>query len=144
MSLVSHWTSSKSSKTKTSARPPSAIGVPVPVQALVNAEIGPAKGQIENAVSLNKLTFPVIIKPVRGRGSAGVKVVNSVEEAAEHIESHVGPKFGSKFLIEEYLSGRELAVTVMPPGTYETADGVHTRPPTGRFRRSSGLATTAA
>ena len=102
-----------------------AIGVPVPVQALVNVEIGPAKGQIENEVSVNDLTFPVIIKPVRGRGSAGVKVVNSVEEAAEHIESHVGPKFGSKFLIEEYLSGRELAVTVMPPGTYETADGMH-------------------
>jgi D-alanine-D-alanine ligase len=102
-----------------------AIGVPVPVQALVNVETGPAKGQIEKAVSLNKLTFPVIIKPVRGRGSAGVKVVKSVEEAADHIESHVGPKFGSKFLIEEYLSGRELAVTVMPPGTYETADGVH-------------------
>ncbi len=101
-----------------------AIGVPVPVQALVNVENGPAKGQVEKAVSQNGLTFPVIIKPVRGRGSAGVKVVNSVEEAAEHIESHVGPKFGSKFLVEEYLSGRELAVTVMPPGTYETADGM--------------------
>jgi hypothetical protein len=101
-----------------------AIGVPVPVQALVNVETGPAKGQIETAVSQNGLTFPVIVKPVRGRGSAGVKVVDSVEEATEHIESHVGPKFGNKFLIEEYLSGRELAVTVMPPGTYETADGV--------------------
>ena len=103
----------------------SAIGVPVPGQFLVNVENGPAKGQVETAVSEMDLTFPVIVKPVRGRGSAGVKVVNSVEEAAEHIESHVGPKFGSKFLIEEYLSGRELAVTVMPPGTYETADGVH-------------------
>ena len=101
-----------------------AIGVPVPVQALVNVEIGPAKGQIQKAVSQNGLTFPVIVKPVRGRGSAGVKVVDSVEAAAEHIESHVGPKFGSKFLIEEYLAGRELAVTVMPPGSYETADGV--------------------
>lgn len=102
----------------------SAIGVPVPVQALVNLENGPAKGQVERAVSTKGLTFPVIVKPVRGRGSAGVKVVDSVAEAAEHIQSLVGPKFGSKFLIEEYLSGRELAVTVMPPGTYETADGV--------------------
>jgi D-alanine-D-alanine ligase len=106
----------------------SAIGVPVPVQALVNVEKGPAKGQIEKAVSQNGLTFPVIVKPVRGRGSAGVKVVDSVAEATEHIESHVGPKFGSKFLIEEYLAGRELAVTVMPPGTYETADGMHNEP----------------
>jgi hypothetical protein len=102
----------------------SAIGVPVPVQALVNVEVGPAKDQIETAVSRNGLTFPVIVKPVRGRGSAGVKVVDNVAEAAEHIESHVGPKFGNKFLIEEYLAGRELAVTVMPPGVYETADGV--------------------
>jgi hypothetical protein len=106
----------------------SAIGVPVPAQALVNVETGPAKDQIETAVSQNGLTFPVIVKPVRGRGSAGVKVVNSVEEAAAHIESHVGPKFGNKFLIEEYLAGRELAVTVMPPGIYETADGVHNEP----------------
>ncbi|MGZ3257537.1 MAG: hypothetical protein ACXU68_12280, partial [Croceibacterium sp.] len=30
-----------------------AIGVPVPVQALVNVEIGPAKGQVEKAVSQN-------------------------------------------------------------------------------------------
>jgi D-alanine-D-alanine ligase len=106
----------------------SAIGVPVPVQALVNVENGPAKGQIEKAVSQNGLTFPVIVKPVRGRGSAGVKVVESVAEAAEHIESHAGPKFGNKFLIEEYLAGRELAVTVMPPGTYETGDGTHNEP----------------
>ncbi|MEE6165868.1 MULTISPECIES: hypothetical protein [unclassified Mycolicibacterium] len=102
----------------------SAIGVPVPVQALVNVEIGPAKGQVESAVSTKGLSFPIIVKPVRGRGSAGVKVVDSVADAAEHIESLVGPKFGGKFLIEEYLSGRELAVTVMPPGSYETADGV--------------------
>lgn len=106
----------------------SAIGVPVPVQALVNVQNGPAKGQVEKAVSENGLTFPIIVKPVRGRGSAGVKVVDSVAEAAEHIESHVGPNFGNKFLIEEYLAGRELAVTVMPPGTYETADGVHSEP----------------
>ena len=99
----------------------------MPVQALVNVENGPAKGQIEKAVSQNGLTFPVIVKPVRGRGSAGVKVVGSVAEAAEHIESHVGPK-SDKFLIEEYLAGRELAVTVMPPGTYETADGMHNEP----------------
>ena len=32
-------------------------------------------------------------------------------EAAEHIESHVGPKFGSKFLIEEDLG------TAAPIGT---------------------------
>jgi D-alanine-D-alanine ligase len=104
----------------------SAIGVPVPVQALVNPENAPAKGQVETAVSEKGLTFPIIVKPVRGRGSAGVKVVDSVAEAAEHIESLDGSKFGSKFLIEEYLSGREMAVTVMPPGTYETPDGVHT------------------
>jgi hypothetical protein len=79
---------------------------------------------VQDAVSTKGLTFPIIVKPVRGRGSAGVKVVDSVAEAAEHIESLVGPKFGNKFLLEEYLSGRELAVTVMPPGVYETSDGL--------------------
>ena len=103
-----------------------AIGVPVPAQALVNLETGSAKAQVEKAVSVKGFTFPIIVKPVRGRGSAGVKVVDSVAEAAEHIESLTGPKFGSKFLLEEYLPNQELAVTVMPPGTYETADGVRT------------------
>jgi D-alanine-D-alanine ligase len=102
-----------------------AIGVPVPVQALVNLENGLAKGQVATAVSAKGLSFPIIVKPVRGRGSAGVRVVDSVAEAAEHIESLTGPKFGSKFLLEEYLPGRELAVTVMPPGSYEMPDGSH-------------------
>ncbi|ORA33911.1 ATP-grasp domain-containing protein [Mycobacterium aquaticum] len=102
----------------------SAIGVPVPVQALVNVETGPAKDQVEAAVSTKRLTFPIIVKPVRGRGSAGVKVVDSVAQASEHIESLVGPTFGNKFLLEEYLSGQELAVTVMPPGVYETSEGL--------------------
>jgi D-alanine-D-alanine ligase len=105
----------------------SAIGVPVPVQALVNLENGPAEGQVATAVSTKGLTFPAIVKPVRGRGSAGVKVVDSGAEAAEHIEALTGPKFGSKFLLEEYLSGRELAVTVMPPGSYETFDGMRSQ-----------------
>ncbi|MCA1221316.1 hypothetical protein [Streptomyces sp. 8L] len=104
----------------------SAIGIPVPRQALVSLtdRSEPTPGTVEKAVSAQGLNFPAMVKPRRGRGSAGVKLVDSVAAAAEHIESLRGPKFGSKFLIEEYLPGEEWAVTVMPPGTYETRDGV--------------------
>lgn len=105
----------------------SAMGIPVPRQALVNLadRSEPTPEKVKKALQGEGITFPAIVKPCRGRGSAGVKLVESAKAAAEHIESLPVSRFGSKFLIEEYLPGEEWAVTVMPPGTYETHDGPH-------------------
>ncbi|KAI1427739.1 glutathione synthetase ATP-binding domain-like protein [Xylaria sp. FL1777] len=57
--------------------------------------------------------FPLVAKPVRGRGSHGVKVCSTWDELQRHIE--VLLKESPLVLVEEFLSGEEATVTVMPP-----------------------------
>lgn len=59
------------------------------------------------------LTFPVVGKPVRGRGSHGVKVCDSKDELVAHVEALF--KESPTVLVEEFLRGEEATVTVMPP-----------------------------
>ncbi|KAJ2996503.1 hypothetical protein NUW58_g958 [Xylaria curta] len=57
--------------------------------------------------------FPLVAKPVRGRGSHGVKVCSTWDELRGHIE--ILYKESPLVLVEEFLSGEEATVTVMPP-----------------------------
>jgi D-alanine-D-alanine ligase-like ATP-grasp enzyme len=59
------------------------------------------------------LPYPIVGKPVRGRGSQGVKVCNSESELLEHINALF--KDSPAIMLEEYLAGEEVTVTVMPP-----------------------------
>ncbi|SCU97154.1 LADA_0H04786g1_1 [Lachancea dasiensis] len=62
------------------------------------------------------LAFPMILKPIRGRGSQGVVRVESLSELKIEAEALLSSgHFGSSLIVEEYLSGEELTVTVMPP-----------------------------
>ena len=60
-----------------------------------------------------KLHFPIVGKPIRGRGSQGVKVCHSFEELHDHFD--VLSKDSPVAMLEEYLPGEEATVTVMPP-----------------------------
>ena len=94
-------------------------------------------------------SFPAILKPVRGRGSQGVVKVNSLAHLKEVASSllaerdtveYVGgegkekeyhpppspsvisvPRYGDVLILEEFLDGDELTVTVMPPGEYSSS-----------------------
>lgn len=72
-------------------------------------DIGPACAEMS-------LSFPLIVKPVRGRGSQGVTLVGDLNAlrtaAAQLIETAT---FGDRLMVEEYLDGEEITVTVMPP-----------------------------
>ncbi|KAK5061115.1 hypothetical protein LTR84_007657 [Exophiala bonariae] len=64
-------------------------------------------------VDLSTLPFPVVAKPIRGRGSHGVKLCKTEAELSHHVsrlfeESPI-------VMVEEYLSGQEGTITVMPP-----------------------------
>ncbi|KAK0126220.1 hypothetical protein ONS95_007834 [Cadophora gregata] len=59
------------------------------------------------------LPYPVVGKPIRGRGSFGVKVCHDTDSLAAHFSLLF--KDSSSVMIEEYLSGEEATVTVMPP-----------------------------
>ncbi len=61
------------------------------------------------------LSFPVIVKPAREDGSIGIEfnaVCESIKELMERIHD-IHERFDSPAMIEEYIDGRELYVTVL-------------------------------
>jgi len=70
------------------------------------------KGRLQWA---DDLRFPVIVKPKREDGSIGIEfnaVVGSIKELMERIDA-LHADFDSPVLIEEYIEGRELYVSVL-------------------------------
>lgn len=131
-------------------------GCPVPPAILVGTGSDPHTLQLgslsEEGLAQHGLSLPVVVKPVRGRGSQGVRVVTSLPELRESLQETfnpadgTGPKYGSRMIVEQFLPGRELTVTVMPPGVY-SFDGVKREfptpwclPPVRRFHHQQGIA----
>ncbi|KAH7088585.1 hypothetical protein FB567DRAFT_591966 [Paraphoma chrysanthemicola] len=81
-------------------------------------------------------SFPVVAKPVRGRGSHGVKLCHSEEELRVHATSLF--KESSEIIVEEYLRGEEATVTVMPPSA--SRPSYQALPIVTRFNHESGIA----
>ncbi|KAH0165927.1 glutathione synthetase ATP-binding domain-like protein, partial [Aureobasidium melanogenum] len=59
------------------------------------------------------LRFPIVGKPVRGRGSHGVKVCHDLADLHAHAQSLF--KESPAIILEDFLAGEEATVTVMPP-----------------------------
>ncbi|EIN14576.1 hypothetical protein PUNSTDRAFT_96537 [Punctularia strigosozonata HHB-11173 SS5] len=90
---------------------------------------------------LASIPLPVIIKPVRGRGSQGVaycRTSNELEQRAKKLW-----ETGSRVVIEEFCSGEEVTITVLPPGTYDPPVGVKDKhwalPVVRRFDHTDGI-----
>ena len=67
----------------------------------------------------NSFNFPLVIKPIRGRGSQGVLVVHNEKDLKNGISKLISSKiYGDKIMVEEFLPGKEITITVMPPGNY--------------------------
>lgn len=75
--------------------------------------------------------FPVIVKPRRGSGSRGVRVVERAEELGEGV--------GSEWLIQEYLPGSEYSLDVLASHGGEVRAVV----PRVRLKIDSGIAITS-
>ena len=126
-----------------------AQGLPVAASLLVARE---AKGSIRAFESLTApvmaglgLHFPLVVKPVRGRGSQGVSRVADHGELASALRALLESEaFGDIAIVEEYLPGEELTMTVLPP----LPDGAGTSaphrpfvlPPVRRFNHADGIA----
>ncbi|CAG7948210.1 unnamed protein product [Penicillium olsonii] len=80
--------------------------------------------------------FPIVGKPVRGRGSHGVKVCHDASELKEHIESLFAES--PVVLLEEFLGGEEATITVMPPSPDRAQ--YWSMPPVTRFNHQGGIA----
>lgn len=99
-----------------------------------------AKKADEGSVAINALSeevlasrgvrFPAVLKPVRGRGSEGVSVVASIEELHHAARALFAQRsvingtdestFGKAALVENFLPGTEVTISVLPPGIYRT------------------------
>jgi len=111
----------------------------------------------EGSLATRSVYFPCVVKPVRGRGSDGVTRVQNVEgvrRAARDLLSaevrdekgRAVPKYGNAVIVERYLVGEEVTVTVMPPGRYERGGRTGTEadfwclPLVRRFNHVGGVA----
>ncbi|KAK3724889.1 hypothetical protein LTR37_000937 [Vermiconidia calcicola] len=70
-----------------------------------------------DAAGMSGLTYPAVGKPIRGRGSYGVKVCQNEAELCAHLEELL--RESPLAMVEEYLPGEEGTVTVMPPSKEE-------------------------
>jgi len=96
---------------------------------------------------INNLEFPFVIKPIRGRGSQGVSVVYNHKEFDEKVFDLISAKiYGTKIMVEDFLPGNEITLTIMPPGNYTIKNkkieknDYWTLPVVGRFNHENDIA----
>lgn len=107
----------------------------------------------ESLLDSRGLGFPLVVKPVRGRGSEGVSVVHDLDEltlVSDQLRTALsddgGSRYGSSVIVEEYLPGEEITVTVMASGSYSVddrelrRDGPWALPAVTRFNHVDGVA----
>ncbi|GKT43605.1 D-alanine--D-alanine ligase [Colletotrichum spaethianum] len=87
-------------------------------------------------LSQNDLPFPVVAKPIRGRGSHGVRVCRTLDDLTSHAEALFGES--PSIMLEEYLAGEEATVTVMPPNSEKNE--YWSLPIVTRFNHQDGIA----
>jgi D-alanine-D-alanine ligase len=120
-----------------------ARGLPVAVSIIVGTnaqgDISAFESLTQSALAERGLTFPLIVKPVRGRGSQGVTLVdNHAQFVAALASLFQSGAFGSLAIVEAYLPGEELTLTVM---TQQGANaGPLVLPPVRRLNHVDGVA----
>lgn len=85
---------------------------------------------------LDGIKYPLVAKPVRGRGSHGVKVCHFESELFAHLEGLLAES--PVVILEEYLPGQEGTVTVMPPSNEKSRHWE--MPMVVRFNHQDGIA----
>jgi hypothetical protein len=101
----------------------------------------PGARDVGNEEALAKLlqtdvAYPVVAKPVRGRGSWGVKVCRSPGELSKQCLELL--KQDASVIVEDYLAGQEATVTVMPPSRFSGHDEYWAMPVVERFNHADG------
>ena len=85
--------------------------IPIPKNELITMEN-------YNDLSVD-LEFPLVLKPIRGRGSQGVVKIDDRNELKENLAKIFSEKsYGNAVYVEQYLNGQEITITVMPQGNY--------------------------
>jgi carbamoylphosphate synthase large subunit len=77
-----------------------------------NGLLVPDSINIQEEILVMDMPYPVVAKMVRGRESYGVKVCHDEKELIEHTRFLF--KDSPSIVVEEYLAGKEMTITVMP------------------------------
>ncbi|WP_117881255.1 ATP-grasp domain-containing protein [Aureibaculum luteum] len=95
-----------------------------------------------------EIDFPIVVKPLRGRGSQGVQLVANRKELDKILNKIFSKKeYGNSIYVEQFLSGQEITVTVMPTGNYKinklekSYKKPWCLPAVKRFNHENGIAT---
>jgi D-alanine-D-alanine ligase len=123
-------------------------GLPVARSFLLSKDGGGAVHalcDLSTALQSEDFAFPLIVKPVRGRGSQGVTLVRD-EGALRTTATNLIERatFGDLLMVEEFLDGEEMTVSVLPARA-PRLDGMRgDRPwalrPVRRFDQRDGVA----
>ncbi|BDD61114.1 hypothetical protein MAP00_006184 [Monascus purpureus] len=111
----------------------------LPQSWVVDASASPSRSRdvIKSVIDgVASASYPVVGKPVRGRGSHGVKVCRSPEELRGHVETLLLES--PIVMLEEFLAGEEATLTVFPPDAHH--DHYWCLPPVTRFNHADGIA----
>lgn len=93
-------------------------------QILSNAGLHVVEEQIVDMDTIVNMNFPVVIKPIIGRGSQGVYVVKNEQDYKEKIRELIEEKiYGEKLMVEPYLCNKEVTISVLLPGEYMIKGG---------------------
>lgn len=116
-----------------------AAGLPVAASVLAAPEaregVQALSGLTHDRLAALGLPFPLIVKPVRGRGSQGVTLVEDHAAFVAATDALVASgRFGGDVIVEQFLQGTEMTVTVMA-GREPRA-----LPPVARFNHDHGVA----
>lgn len=120
-------------------------------QMLAEHALPVATSQIIEATSFAAIesltTFPLVVKPIRGRGSEGVTLVKNATALTTLAQKWIAKNlYGYSFMAEEFLPGTEVAITVMPPGDYNLGGSIIKKmqhwslPPVRRSKHADGIA----
>ncbi|KAK4237480.1 hypothetical protein C8A03DRAFT_44651 [Achaetomium macrosporum] len=88
-----------------------------------------------------QLPYPVVVKPIRGRGSHGVRVCHNIDDLVQHAPTlfkESGPAMA--IMVEEFLAGEEATITVMPPMPAAGKNDYWALPVVTRFNHVDGIA----
>ncbi|HUD27322.1 MAG TPA: biotin carboxylase [Novosphingobium sp.] len=85
--------------------------------------------------------LPLVVKPLRGRGSQGVSVARDFDALNLQVAAlAAGRRFGPAIMLEQFLPGEEITITVMPAAPSAGERAPYALPPVRRFDQVGDVA----
>jgi D-alanine-D-alanine ligase-like ATP-grasp enzyme len=114
-----------------------AAGLPVAPSWLVDGEAPDLDAALAPFASL----LPLVVKPLRGRGNQGVSVARDPGQLAAQVAALAASgRFGAAILLETFLPGEEITITVLPAAAMGGEGAAIALPPVRRFDQVADVA----